>query len=174
MADTTTSVVQIFFTDESGRSKSFNIDNPRENLTLNQIRQAFQSAINGRWWYGNNGTVISALKSANYSQSVKIPIEGQDVVIEITPSTIEFQPTSSTAEAVNDTVTVSGSEVIGAYVTGFSGQNTEYLVAQAYPENSQVTVSGELIKSYTTKSCTLNIVTAARTVTIPINISPVS
>lgn len=47
---TTTSVVQITVFDEQGRLKSFNIDNPKPNLTLNQIQNALQPAFIGRWW----------------------------------------------------------------------------------------------------------------------------
>lgn len=170
MANTTTSVVQISVTEESGKTKTFNLDNPKENLSLNEIRQKLQPAFEGRWWLGNDGTAITTLKSANYSQSVKIPIEGQDAVIEVTPSIVEFSPTSTSITEVQETVQVTGSELVGAYITGFEATTSEYLAAQAYAELNQVAVFGSLARISQTREATLSIVTAARTVTIPIKV----
>lgn len=105
---TTTSVVQITVVDEGGYTKTFNIDEPKENLSLNTIKNALQPAIAGRWWLGNSGAPITGLKSAAYSTSTKVQIEGGEVII--TPSELSGRGPSfnNTTDVVTFTFSIEG------------------------------------------------------------------
>lgn len=132
---TTTSVVQITVFDEQGRLKSFNIDNPKPNLTLNQIQNALQPAFIGRWWLSSQGNVIVGLEKATYSTSEKIPIGGETVVI--TPS--QFSITlnrggSQTDQSVTrfgmSTVTISGANI------NFIASKLSNITVESFQENN--------------------------------------
>ncbi len=165
MANTTTSVVQVTVNDESGKTKTFNIDNPKQNLSLNEIRQALEPAFNGRWWLGNGGAVITTLKSANYSIAEKIPIAGSDIVITVTPNEITLGNSAS-----NVTVTVEGSPVTGAFINNIvtSAPNLQLYVSKTTENTVKVFGDNTAGTDASGTTATLNIITEAKTVTIPI------
>lgn len=107
MAQTSTSVVQITVKDESGYTKTFNIDDPIEDLTLGQINAVLSPAFIGRWWLGRTGAVINQLESANYSTSTKTQIGGD--IISVTPQSGVIDPTQSQST----TFTVEGATIQG-------------------------------------------------------------
>lgn len=95
---TTTSVVQVTVFDIGGYTKTYNLDNPKPNLTLNQIKNAFKIAIDGGWLLGNNLDPVIEVRSANYSEAIKTSIDGAE--IEVTPASAEI-----TTSSVNFTIT---------------------------------------------------------------------
>lgn len=110
MAETTTTVAQITCKDESGRTKSFNLDYPKENLTLNQIKAAFAEAFQGRWLLNPaNYSPLIAVDSATYATSTRTEIRGETV--EITPSALSIQNPSSQGTSKTGTVTVTGGTI---------------------------------------------------------------
>lgn len=100
-----TKVIQVTVIDEDGKSKSFNLDNPKQNLTFNQIRQALQPAIQGRWWINTTGSPVIGLKSANYTETTKTYVDGGEV--SVTPSSLYFDDENQ----LDKTLTVSGAEI---------------------------------------------------------------
>lgn len=129
---TTTSVVQVTVTDSGGYSKSFNLEYPKQNLTLNQIKAAFQPAIDGGWWLGSKGDPIVAVSKATYSTSTKIEIAAGEV--SVTPAswalnripTQVFTVENATPTALNvvnsNVVPDSGSTTWQWYALNIDGQ----------------------------------------------------
>lgn len=132
----TNSVVQIVVSDESGRNKTFNIDNPKSELTLGQINNALMPAFSGRWWLGNTGAVINKLVSANYSTSTKIQIGGQ--IVSLTPATAEANnPGINYERAVVLTFNVDGGDIQSA---NFDPKNDQHVKGIVNFTNNTVTL----------------------------------
>lgn len=123
MADTTnTTVVQVTVTEEGGYSKTFNLDNPKTNLTLNQIRNAFQPAITGGWLLGNNDKPIIAVERASYLEAIKTLILGEEIII--TPSSLSIDPPNNIYGTNTGDITVTGGTIQSVSVVKTSGVGT--------------------------------------------------
>lgn len=175
---TTTSVVQITVIDEGGYTKTFNIDEPKDNLSLNTIKNALQPAIDGRWWLGNSGSPITGLKSANYSTSTKVQIEGGEVII--TPSELSGRGPSfsNTTDIITFTFAIEGG-VPQNYMVNTSimhNSNTFYNKLTYDSSSNQITwtlnnlqPSSEPYSRQITGSGALYITIMNQTIEIPIN-----
>lgn len=170
MADTITqsSVVQITLVDAIGNRQSFNIDNPKSNISMNQIKAALSPAILSGYWYSKSAEQFVAVNSATVTESKKIKLDNSDVVIEVTPASLNFDASQATPSG---TVTVEGATVVGAYVS--------QIVTSAPNATMYATTSGQTVTvqanfpagSPAGTTATLYIVTDARTVTVPISVS---
>lgn len=103
MAQTETKVAQVTLKDSSERNVTINIDNPKDNLSLNQIKAAFAPAISGGWLLANNGSQITEVVEAKYSQVIKTQINGLPVTV--SPASLDI--TISTDTAIGSSVTQS-------------------------------------------------------------------
>lgn len=117
---TETNVVQITLLDAAGYARTINIDYPRNNLTLNEIRNVFQIPIANRWLMGKNDVVVEVQK-AQYSQSIKTAIGGGEVTA--TPSSLNITTGNSA------TVEISGANptsaiIVNSNVVATSGSGT--------------------------------------------------
>lgn len=175
MADTITqsSVVQITLVDAGGNKQSFNIDNPKDDITMSQIKTALAPAIASGFWYSKNSEAFTAVNSATVTESKKIKLDNSDVEIEITPASITF-PAGTTFPA-DTTVSVTGATVIGAYVTDIDDSDAGSEVFNAYANYTANSVTLNVpshSSSIAGMKANLAIVTDARTVKIPIYIQP--
>lgn len=116
MAQTETKVAQVTLKDSSERNTTINIDNPKDDLSLNQIKAAFAPAINGGWLLANNGSQITEVVEAKYNQVIKTQINGLPVTI--SPSSLSAEITTDTA--IGSSVTVGTLTVNNGVLTGVS------------------------------------------------------
>lgn len=152
MADqiTTSSVVQVTMQDSSGNKQNFNIDNPKNDLTMAEIRTALTPIVNSGNWYSSYGNQFTAVQSATLTQSTKIKLSDSGVVVTITPSsatvptTGKQYPSASTA-----TFTVEGAPIQSAYLATPTVA-TEGKIMVLAPEIN------ELQNSVTVKACQTN------------------
>lgn len=102
MAQTETKVAQVTLKDSSERNTTINIDNPKDDLSLNQIKAAFAPAINGGWLLANNGSQITEVVEAKYNQVIKTQINGLPVTVSPASINTTMSSTDTTkATAVN-------------------------------------------------------------------------
>lgn len=169
----TTSVIQIQVIDEDGKTKTYNLDNPKENLTLDNIRTAFSSAINGRWLLGNSGIPIINVKSANYSIATKTYLDGSEVTV--APNVINI----TDKDKLSATVYVTGAkieDVAASPIKGTIDDTTppadDWLIETEIGSDS-ILVKLEMNASTGKVLATSNlyISAAGTTITIPININ---
>lgn len=120
MATTETNVVQVTLLDSAGYVRSLNLDNPKNNLTLNEIKDAFQIPIVNGWLMGKNGPVIEVQK-ANYSQSIKTPINGGEVAV--TPSSLNITTGNSGVVNVSGAIPTSAI-IVDSNITATSGSGS--------------------------------------------------
>lgn len=167
---TVTSVVQITVLDEQNYTRTFNIDNPVENLTLNQINQALTPAFLGRWWISSRGNVITRLESATYATSSKTAIGGE--VISITPS--EINTTNETATVTVDGGTIQGARLDNVVVTTNPQINTNLYISSI--ENNKINLKIDLsqVKSQTIFNATATLVIIVNNVElkVPVLMNP--
>ena len=157
--------------DSAGYARSLNIDNPKSNLTLNQIKDAFQVPIANGWLMGKNGVIVEVQK-AQYSQSIKIPIAGGE--ISVTPSSLTIENGSSWS------VTVSGANptsaiIVDSNVTESSGSANFYWITPEI-DGQTVTITAYNNASSTgqhtfTGTATLQIWFGADKINVPITVN---
>lgn len=177
MADviTETSVVQVTLLDAAGYAKSLNLDNPKSGLTLNQIREAFQSAIAGRWLYGRSDIVVEVQK-ATYSQSIKTPIGGGEAVI--TPNSANI--TDGTTNPFTFSVeggTPTAANIINSTVTSSDASHGDWIWLDPVVDSDPVQISGVAYGQVIGHTCvyagtaTLQIWFGASKINIPITVN---
>lgn len=120
MGQTETKVAQVTLKSENDRSKTVSIDRPKDNLTLNQIKTAFQPAISGGWLLDNYGDRIVEVSEAKYNQVIKTTINGEPVVV--SPASVSFDIGSNTTVGsyVETTVTATNATILTAAVNDIS------------------------------------------------------
>lgn len=166
---TTTSVVQVTVTDSGGYSKSFNLEYPKQNLTLNQIKAAFQPAIDGGWWLGSKGDPIVAVSKATYSTSTKIEIAGGEITF--TPSTLNMDAPTTQYSTTTGNVTVEGGAIQTVSIEKNAGEQhfDKYDLMASFSGNV-VTVTCRLLVGVTPNGirATLTIVIDSKLYTVPV------
>lgn len=60
----------MMFTTDFGKSYQFNVANPKENITTEEVRQVMQAIIEGRYFETSNGVPV-AVKSAKVVERVE-------------------------------------------------------------------------------------------------------
>lgn len=107
MAQTETTVAQVTLKDSSERNITISIDNPKDDLSLNQIKAAFAPAISGGWLLANNGSAITEVVEAKYSQVIKTQINGLPVTVSPSSLSITVDTDTAIGSAVTQSVNVS-------------------------------------------------------------------
>lgn len=111
MADTTTNVtnldIQLLDADRSG-TVTIKLDNPKANVTREQVSAAMQPALSAGWFLSSKGTPAMYLGDITINQSIKTKLGGEDFYV--TPSSITFNASSA---ADGTTIQISGATVQG-------------------------------------------------------------
>lgn len=72
---TETNVAEVVLLDESNYEKTLRLDNPKNNLTLAEVRAAFATAINEKWLLGRSGAPVTSVPRVNIVQTIKTSLE---------------------------------------------------------------------------------------------------
>lgn len=139
---TTTSVVQVTVFDSGGYTKTYNLDNPKPNLTLNQIKNAFKIAIDGGWLLGNNFDPVIEVRSANYSEATKTSIDGAEVVV--TPSTLNYDGNTQKSVTVTGGFVTSTNLINLEYIASVSGSTFVFTAPVISDDGSVVTLNSRV------------------------------
>ena len=68
---TTTNTVEVICVDSAANEYTFRIDNPKSNLTLQEVQNAFNIGINSNVWFSRAGYKFSSIKKAQTVYTVK-------------------------------------------------------------------------------------------------------
>lgn len=71
---TTTTVAEVVLLDDSNYEKTLRLDNPKDNLTLAEVRAAFATPISEKWFYGRSSLVVSVAR-VNIVTTTKTSLE---------------------------------------------------------------------------------------------------
>lgn len=116
MADTITNVktvdIQLLDADRSNAT-TIKLDNPKNNLTREQVSAAMQPALSAGWFLTNKGSVAMYLGDITINQSIKTKLSGQDFYV--TPSSLNFYNTEE-----GDTYSSLDINVSGATIQGYN------------------------------------------------------
>ena len=149
MAVTRTSVVAIQIMDSAGNKRTYNIDNPKTNLTLGEIKMALEPLMAKGFWLSDTYNPYMSVAQASINEAIKTQLEGGSAVI--TPSTI--------SETI--TVTVSNAIVSLATITNLSSTNEtvtdiESVIDFGMPKISSTTEGSTITFTAKTTTNTLN------------------
>lgn len=99
--------IQLLDADRSNTT-TIKLDNPKSNITREQVSAAMQPALTNGWFLTNRGSVAMYLGDITINQSIKTVLDGEDFYV--TPSSITF--TAGSAEE-GETIQVSGATIQG-------------------------------------------------------------
>lgn len=142
---TTTNVIQITMIDTAGQTQNFNIDNPKEGLTMGEIRNSLANVLSQGIWYSSKGSPFATVQKATITTQTKTQLENGETVT-VTPAEVEF-------EISNEIKTVEvhlGSEdyLIGAYLSSADDNWTElYLGTVQRGEGGYFEVKGRTTRA---------------------------
>ncbi len=162
MAETITNVLQISMQDSDNNSYSFNIENPNEGVTIQQVNAALEPLINTQKWYSTKDRPIVRVRNATLTRTRKIVLE-DSTEITVTPAEINITSSSTQATA---TLTVTG-EAIQGYK--FSGQKLVLQSANIDTVNNTLELNLINNSPNSTLQDTINIVTTTQILTVPIS-----
>lgn len=123
MADTQTTVttvdIQLLDAERSGAT-TVKLDNPKNNLTREQISAAMQPALSAGWFLTNKGAVVMYIGDTTINQSIKTKLGGEDFYV--TPSSLTFL--NGAGEQNPQDITVTGATIQGYNITNITGTGT--------------------------------------------------
>ena len=156
MAVTRTSVVAIQLLDSAGNKRTYNIDNPKTNLTLGEIKMALEPLMAKGFWLSDTYNPYISVAQASINEAIKTQLEGGSAII--TPSTITSTITG-TIQTI--TVTVSNAIVSLATITDLSSSNEqvtdiESVIDFGMPKISSTTEGSTVTFTAKTIASTLN------------------
>lgn len=164
MADSITNVktVDIQMLDANrSNATTIKLDNPRDNITREQVSAVFQTPFANSWFLTNKGGVAMYLGDVTINESIKTKLGGEDFYV--TPSSLSF-----TAGSAEDglTVTVSGA-IIQGYNVRYVDKNSDPVVNVTIADNGlSATVT---LDDFTSgKSMSLILIIQGESITIPI------
>ena len=123
MGQTETKVAQVTLKSENDRNKTISIDRPKDNLTLNQIKTAFQPAISGGWLLDNYGDRIVEVSEAKYNQVIKTTINGEPVVVSPASINLDIGTDTTVGHYVETTVTATNATILTAAINDISANS---------------------------------------------------
>lgn len=176
MGQTETKVAQVTLKDAEERNRTINIDNPKDNLSLNQIKAAFQPAIAGGWLLSSSGSAITEVVEAKYNQVIKTQING--VPVTVSPSSLTFNILASTAvgQYSYETLTVTNGTIAGIICPDTTEVPNSFVISNL-GYNSGKTVAGiavvRLANSGATYSGNLKIIIEGSDtpITVPVTVT---
>ena len=104
----TTLDIQMLDADRSNTT-TIKLDNPKDNLTREQVSSVMQTAFTKGWLLTSKGNVAMYLGDVTINQSIKTTLEGEDFYI--TPSELTIATNSDTE--VHSDLTVAGATFMG-------------------------------------------------------------
>lgn len=111
----TTKVINVSTVDEDGKQTTFNLDNPKDDLTKAEVVSAFQVGIENSLLMSNQGTKIITVGTVAITTAEKIILEGEPVYI--TPNAINLATSTWYNEAqLSATVTVQNANIQAAQI----------------------------------------------------------
>ena len=105
--------VDIQLIDDDAKSTTVKLDNPKDNITKNEIVQVFTTAINNNWLLSNYGSAIKGVGQVQLTTSEKVLLEGEAVYV--TPASANITLSNS---PVTTTFTVSNGLIQMVELTG--------------------------------------------------------
>lgn len=175
MATTTVQTVNVSTIDEDGKQTTFNLDNPKDNLTKQQVVNAFQTGIDNGILISNYGSLIKSVGTVTLATSTKIELEGEPIYI--SPNSLEFNLTRLVdGSSATSTVTVTNGTIQSAGITDMQVSSGGYLsnvkVVSSFTTNVvTVTVIEKGSSSGTTYTGKLIIVIQGNSYHVPITIN---
>lgn len=127
MPDTTTTVktvdIQLLDADRSNAT-TIKLDNPKDDLTREQVSSAMQPAFTNGWFLCNNGNVAMYLGDVTINQSIKTRLDGADFYV--TPSSLTL---TNSGNSASGNINVSGAVIQGYNISGASaGMNVKITI----------------------------------------------
>ena len=159
-------VIQLI--DDDAKSTSVSLDNPKNNLTKNEIVEVFSTAINNGWLLSNYGSAIKSVGQVQLTTSEKVILEGEAVYV--TPASAEMSPRAGTP--ANQVFTVTNGNIQMVELSLNSDSSGNFMVASETHTANSVTVTMALQGSPTgtiVNNYTLKILVGTTVISIPIS-----
>ncbi len=113
MADTQTTVttldIQMLDADRADAT-TIKLDNPKDNITREQVSAAMQPAFTNSWFLTNKGSVAMYLGDVTINQSIKTKLAGDDFYV--TPPSLSFSVNAGASFSYQN-ITISGATIQG-------------------------------------------------------------
>ena len=117
MADTQTTVtnLDIQLLDESrSDTTTFKLDNPKNDVTREQVSSAMQPALTNGWLLTNKGNVAMYLGDITINQSIKTKLGGEDFYVD--PASVELTGVDTRVKLIH---------CVGAVIQGYRFDNVD-------------------------------------------------
>lgn len=163
MAETITNVLQVTVQDTDNSNYSFNIENPKENVTIQQVNAALEPLINTQKWYSAKDRPITRVKGATLTRTRKIILD-DSTEITVTPAEWNI---NQQGQSASQTFTVTGEAIQGYnFTTQYSRVTLDNISIDTVNNTLKATISNPQPNS--SDNGNLNIVTATQVITVPV------
>ena len=155
--------------DEDAKTTTVKLDNPREDITKNQVISVFATAISNNWLLSNYGNPVKAIGQVQLSTSEKILLEGDPIYV--TPERATLRPTPSTPST--QTFSVANGTIQMVELSLESETQGQYISVSQTHTSDSITVTATLANNTpspisTEKNYSLKILIGTTIVSLPI------
>lgn len=174
MADIITNVVtvdiQLLDADRSDAT-TVKLDNPKPNITREQVSAAMQPALVNGWLLTNKGSVAVYLGDITVNQSIKTKLQGQDYYV--TPDHLYIQLSSQAGATATGTITISGATIQGFSITDSSIQNdaVEILMPTISENGLSIDISVKGLQTSGGATFNVNLIILGEKITVPCTVT---
>ncbi len=168
---TITSRVQIEMLDQDNHTQTFNIDYPKQNMTLGSIRISLNDAIATNSWCSSYAVPFQRVNKATLVETEKTQLSNEGDGISVTPTEANL---TATGNMVTQTFTVTGIDIEGYNYIHLSGNlntiNPNYNLT-TIDESANTITAAFNTPSAGTAQFNFVIVGSGFTLTVPITIT---
>lgn len=118
---TITSRIQIEMLDQNNHTQTFNIDYPKDNMTLGNIRVDLNDAIATNSWCSSYAVPFQKVNKATLVETEKTQLSNDGEGISVTPSEVTL---TTTTNITNQDFTVTGIDIEGYNYVKTSGDTS--------------------------------------------------
>lgn len=174
--DTITSVSNLdiqILNAERAETTTIKLDNPKQNLTREQVSAAMQPALSNGWLLTSKGSVAMYLGDVTYNTSTKVKLGGEDFYV--TPNSLTLTPESGMEFMATGTVTVSGATVQGYNIVHVSGTAPDNVEVNLSENRLTATIGFTMDDDSHLPACVYNLelVIQGTIVTVPVTVNAV-
>ena len=178
MSDSQTTVTNLdiqLLDAERSNTVTIKLDNPKNDVTREQVSSAMQTPLNNGWFLNSKGDTLMYLGDVTINQSIKTKLGGEDFYV--TPSSVDTNAVKGIP--FETTITVSGATIQGynfANVVTDTGSDPQLMgTIAANGLSILITIRVNVGANVgTTLTCDLQLIILGAVVTVPVKITIVN
>lgn len=144
------------------------LDNPKDDVTREQVSSTFQPALSGGWFLANDGSPAMYIGNITVNQSIKTKLGGEDFYV--TPSELRFSANALQSSDQTTNVNVTGATIQGYNFSNSATNNSTKVVISENALTAAVTMAQGMYLSSQDPQFSIILIVQGQSIQIPVYI----